>query len=143
MTTAFASPSTYVQGKDLLKTASKYIKPFGDHGILLTDDIVWGLVGKRFYTYLTDDGLKIEHVQFGGESSPEEIDRIKAIAAENDAQFIISLGGGKTNDTTKAVGEQLKIPIVITPTLASNDSPCTMAQCYLLREWQFLKIYVL
>lgn len=139
MTTAFASPSTYVQGKDLLKTASKYIKPFGDHGILLTDDIVWGLVGKRFYTYLTDDGLKIEHVQFGGESSPEEIDRIKAIAAENDAQFIISLGGGKTNDTAKAVGEQLKIPIVITPTLASNDSPCTRLSVIYSENGSFLK----
>ena len=139
MTTAFASPSTYVLGKDLLKTASKYIKPFGDHGILLTDDIVWGLVGKRFYTYLTDDGLKIEHVQFGGESSPEEIDRIKAIAAENDAQFIISLGGGKTNDTAKAVGEQLKIPIVITPTLASNDSPCTRLSVIYSENGSFLK----
>lgn len=139
MTTAFASPSTYVQGKDLLKTASKYIKPFGDHGIILTDDIVWGLVGEKFYNYLTNDGLKIEHVFFGGESSPEEIDRIKAIGDSSDAKFIISFGGGKTNDTTKAVGDQLKIPIVITPTLASNDSPCTRLSVLYSENGEFLK----
>ncbi|MFD1124544.1 glycerol dehydrogenase [Lentilactobacillus raoultii] len=139
MTTAFASPSTYVQGKDLLKTASKYIRPFGDHGILLTDDIVWNLVGQKFYDYLTKDGLTIEHVVFGGESSPEEIDRIKEIGQKADAKFIISLGGGKTNDTTKAVGDQLKIPVVITPTLASNDSPCTRLSVIYTASGEFLK----
>lgn len=138
MTTAFASPSTYVQGKDLLKTASKYIKPFGENGILLTDSIVWGLVGEKFFKYLTEDGLEIEHVEFQGESSPEEIERIKKIGESSNAKFIIALGGGKTNDTTKAVGDELKIPVVITPTLASNDSPCTRLSVIYSEDGEFL-----
>ncbi|KRL77655.1 glycerol dehydrogenase [Secundilactobacillus paracollinoides] len=139
MTTAFASPSTYVQGKGLLKTAAQYIKPFGSHGILLTDDIVWGLVGEDFYGYLTDTGLTIERVAFNGESSPEEIDRVQGIGESTGAKFIISLGGGKTNDTTKAVGDRLKIPIVIVPTLASNDSPCTRLSVIYSETGEFLK----
>ncbi|QMU09149.1 glycerol dehydrogenase [Levilactobacillus suantsaii] len=123
--TAFASPSTYVQDDQLLTHAAPYIAPFGDHGMLLTDDNVWQLVGATFYQNLTDAGLTIAHVTFNGESSPEEIDRIKAIGERTAAKFVMALGGGKTNDTTKAVGDALGIPVVIVPTLASNDSPCT------------------
>ncbi|GAA3193656.1 glycerol dehydrogenase [Lentilactobacillus kefiri] len=139
MTTAFASPSTYVQGKNLLDTAANYIKPYGNNGLLLTDEIVWGLVGEKFYKTLTDAGLDIEHVTFNGESSPEEIDRIKKIGESSNAKFVISLGGGKTNDTTKAVGDQLKIPVVIVPTLASNDSPCTRLSVIYSENGEFLK----
>jgi len=139
MITAFASPSTYVQGDQLLKQAARYIAPFGDHGLLLADDIVWGLIGEEFYKDLTADGLKIEHIHFNGESSPEEIDRIKAIGEEKDAKFVIALGGGKTNDTTKAVGDRLHVPVVIVPTLASNDSPCTRLSVIYSANGEFLK----
>lgn len=100
MITAFASPSTYVQDDQLLTHAAPYIAPFGDHGMLLTDDNVWQLVGATFYQNLTDAGLTIAHVTFNGESSPEEIDRIKAIGERTAAKFVMALGGGKTNDTT-------------------------------------------
>ncbi|KRM30516.1 glycerol dehydrogenase [Agrilactobacillus composti DSM 18527 = JCM 14202] len=139
MTTAFASPSTYVQGKNLLDHAAEYIKPYGDHGLLLTDNNVWNLLGEKFYNTLNQDGLKIEHVEFNGESSPEEIARIQTIGEQSDAKFIIALGGGKTNDTTKAVGDQLKIPVVIAPTLASNDSPCTRLSVIYSENGEFLK----
>lgn len=139
MTTAFASPSTYVQGDQLLEHAAPYIAPFGDHGLLVADDIVWQLLGEHFYNQLTADGLHIEHVHFNGESSPQEIDRIKAIGQEKDAKFVMALGGGKTNDTTKAVGDALAIPVVIVPTLASNDSPCTRLSVIYSPNGEFLK----
>lgn len=122
-----------------MDTAANYIKPYGNNGLLLTDEIVWGLVGEKFYKTLTDAGLDIEHVTFNGESSPEEIDRIKKIGESSNAKFVISLGGGKTNDTTKAVGDQLKIPVVIVPTLASNDSPCTRLSVIYSENGEFLK----
>lgn len=139
MITAFASPATYVQGDRLLPQAARYIAPFGDHGLIIADDIVWELVGDQFYQYLTAAGLKIEHVHFNGESSPEEIARIEAIGQAQDAKFVIALGGGKTNDTTKAVGDQLGIPVVIVPTLASNDSPCTRLSVLYSANGEFLK----
>jgi glycerol dehydrogenase len=37
--------------------------------------------------------------------------------------MVIGLGGGKTSDTAKAVKLQMGIPVVIAPTIASNDSP--------------------
>jgi len=139
MITAFASPSTYVQGDQLLQHAARYIAPFGNRGLLIADDIVWELVGGQFYHHLTADGLKIEHIHFNGESSPEEIARIQAIGEARDAKFVIALGGGKTNDTTKAVGDQLHVPVVIVPTLASNDSPCTRLSVIYSPNGEFLK----
>lgn len=139
MITAFASPSTYVQGDQLLDHAAEYLTPFGNQGLLVADDNVWQLIGQRFYQTLTDDGLTIEHVQFNGESSPEEIARITAIGQQAAAKFIIALGGGKTNDTTKAVGDALGIAVVIVPTLASNDSPCTRLSVLYAENGEFLK----
>lgn len=138
MTTAFASPSTYVQGDGLLKDAAKYIAPFGKQGLLLTDDVVWQLIGEQFYRDLTAAGLTIERVAFNGESSPEEIERIKTIGEQSKAAFVIALGGGKTNDTTKAVGDVLHVPVVIVPTLASNDSPCTRLSVIYSESGEFL-----
>lgn len=79
MITAFASPSTYVQGDRLLQHAARYIAPFGNHGLLIADDIVWELVGGQFYQHLTADGLKIEHIHFNGESSRKRLRGFKLL----------------------------------------------------------------
>ena len=42
-------------------------------------------------------------VEFGGECSPEGIDRVAASASESGADAIVGIGGGKTIDAAKAV----------------------------------------
>src|SRR5699024_7644546 len=39
------------------------------------------------------------------------------------ADVVIGLGGGKTIDTAKAVGDALGIAVVVAPTTASTDAP--------------------
>ncbi|MGB3633192.1 MAG: glycerol dehydrogenase, partial [Rubrobacteraceae bacterium] len=60
---------------------------------------------------------------FGGECSPEEIDRVAEIASESGADAVVGIGGGKTMDTAKSVAHPAGLPLVIVPTIASTDAP--------------------
>lgn len=119
----FASPSRYIQGKNALFTNAKTLKQLGDSPILLCDDVVYGIVGERFESYLIDNGMTPVHVAFNGEASDNEISRVVAIAKENGNDVIIGLGGGKTIDSAKAIADLLAVPVIIAPTIASTDAP--------------------
>ncbi len=62
-------------------------------------------------------------VVFGGECSPEEIDRVAVAASEGGADALVGIGGGKTIDAAKAVAHPAGLPLVVVPTIASTDAP--------------------
>ncbi|MFA5354717.1 MAG: glycerol dehydrogenase, partial [Thermodesulfovibrionales bacterium] len=41
------------------------------------------------------------------------------------AGVIVGMGGGKTIDTAKIAAERAQIPVIIVPTIASTDAPCS------------------
>lgn len=135
----FASPSRYIQGKNALFTNSDIIKKLGQKPVLLCDDIVYGIVGERFEGYLSEHGLPPVHVAFNGEASDNEINRVVAIARENDNDVIIGLGGGKTIDSAKAIADILEIPVIIAPTIASTDAPTSALSVIYTDEGAFEK----
>ena len=57
---------------------------------------------------------------FNGECSYEEIDRIKQLCADQNADAIMALGGGKCLDTAKSTANGTKLAQIMLPTLASN-----------------------
>jgi glycerol dehydrogenase len=64
--------------------------------------------------------------QFGGECSIEEVTKHeKAFGLSNELDCLIAVGGGKCIDAGKCIADRLRIPVVIVPTLASNDAPCS------------------
>lgn len=76
--------------------------------LILSDPIVDEIMGG------TLDGIPgATRVEFGGESSPEEIDRVAKAASENDADAVVGIGGGKTIDATKAVAHPAGLPLVV------------------------------
>ena len=119
----FASPSRYIQGENALFNNIDVIKGLGEHPVILCDDTVYGIVGEKFIDYLTKEGLKPIHVAFNGEASENEIERVVKIGKEENIDFIMSLGGGKSSDSAKAVADVLSIPVIVAPTIASTDAP--------------------
>lgn len=135
----FASPSRYIQGKNALFTNAKTLKQLGDSPILLCDDVVYGIVGERFESYLIDNGMTPVHVAFNGEASDNEINRVVAIAKDNGSNVIIGLGGGKTIDSAKAIADVLTVPVIIAPTIASTDAPTSALSVIYTDEGAFEK----
>ncbi|MDO4680774.1 MAG: glycerol dehydrogenase [Aerococcus sp.] len=139
MEKVFSSPSHYVQGKNILLTGAKYFEALGHTPLLITDDDVWEIIGEKFVKSLSDAGLDIQRESFNGEASDHEIQRIKQVAEDHQADFIIGLGGGKTSDTAKAVADELALPVAIAPTLASTDAPTSALSVIYTDEGNFEK----
>jgi glycerol dehydrogenase len=60
---------------------------------------------------------------FSGECSCAEVTRLVNLAAGSGAVAVVGAGGGKASDTARAVADELNLPAILTPTLASTDSP--------------------
>lgn len=74
------------------------------------------------------NNIKLEVVGYewyGGECTYSNISRLTEIALAKDAEIIIGVGGGKAIDTAKGVGENLNLPIITIPTIASTCAAVT------------------
>ena len=135
----FASPSRYIQGEDTLFENAKQILNLGNHPILLCDNTVYQIVGKKFQSHLSRYGFHVLHVNFNGEASDNEINRVVALAEKEGADLVIGLGGGKTIDSAKAIADLLEVSVVIAPTIASTGAPISALSVIYTEEGAFEK----
>lgn len=124
----FIAPQRYVQCPGALTHLDRYLGLLpGNQALLLASTGAQARHGDTLVAHLETSDLKVARASFNGECSIEEIDRIvsSAESADSRADYLIALGGGKCIDTGKCVAHRLGIPVVIVPTLASNDAPCS------------------
>ena len=123
MEKVFASPSRYVQGKDVLKTGLSHVLALGNRHLLLCDPIVYDLVGKELEENLVKEGAFVHREIFHGEATNDEVRRVAEVVKEHQLNVVIGLGGGKSIDTAKAIADDSNCPVAILPTIASTDAP--------------------
>lgn len=119
----FISPKKYIQGAGILSQIGEEVAKIGQTPLILSDSIVWGITGKAVEESFEASGTTYLYEEFSGEASNTEISRITKVGTDKKADVVIGLGGGKTIDTAKAVGDALGIPVVVAPTTASTDAP--------------------
>lgn len=117
-------PNRYMQGDRAIESLGKELACFGQKGFVLCDPFVYDTLLPAFRESL-ENALNVEITCFGGECSDEEIENLVARAGQFGSQVVAGIGGGKTMDTAKAVAHSLKTPVVIVPTIASSDAPCS------------------
>jgi len=71
-----------------------------------------------------------------------EVDRVKAVFEANGCDVLLAVGGGKCIDTGKAVAHEEKVPVVVIPTIASTDAPCSALTVLYTEEHVFDSYYV-
>jgi len=93
-------------------------------------------------SYLNDTTLKQFQVEeFGGECSRKETDRLLEITRTKNIGVVAGMGGGKTLDTAKIVADKAGIPVIIIPTIASTDAPCSGCAVVYSEEGVFESVY--
>lgn len=68
------------------------------------------------------DGAR--HIPYGGHCTPEDISAL-TLAAGNDREVVIGVGGGALLDTAKALARRLGVPFVAIPTIAATCAAWT------------------
>ena len=137
MAKIIGSPTRYIQGRGELANLAKHAGAIGETMFILVDKFVKPLVMPSIEAGMGD--RKFEVVEFGGECSMTEINRVIEVLKEKGGDVVVGIGGGKTHDTAKAVGYYTGHPVVIVPTIASTDAPCSALSVIYTDEGVFEK----
>ncbi|WP_319202299.1 glycerol dehydrogenase [uncultured Ilyobacter sp.] len=116
------SPGKYVQGNGAIGNLASHA---GKKSLVIADDFVMNLTKEKISKSFSDKEIPVDFELFNGECSKVEISRIKDKIETFGSEIIIGVGGGKTLDTAKAVAYYTNLPVVIAPTIASTDAPCS------------------
>ena len=69
--------------------------------------------------------MELVFEEFQGECCETEIKRLGSRFQENKCDLVVGVGGGKIHDSAKAAAYYQGAPVVIIPTIASTDAPCS------------------
>ena len=123
MTKIIASPNRYIQGKGELHNLAMHASMLGDHLFLLIDKNIKSFVLPTIASGMNDTTYDV--LEFDGECCMAQIHQVMDVVKSKGGNVIIGVGGGKTHDLAKAVGYYTNHPVVIVPTSASTDAPCS------------------
>ena len=121
------APSRYVQGPGVIRQIGEMAKnlTLGEHVLVICGRSAMAITKDDVETSLREQGLTSTIEKFNGECCMDEINRINALGEQVGANLIIGIGGGKVIDTAKAVAHNLRLALMIVPTVASTDAPCS------------------
>jgi glycerol dehydrogenase len=122
---AYGGPGKYIQGPGEIDRLPAHLKSLGDSAFLLVDGFVLDTMGDALRELLATSGLPYEMERFRGECSSEEIARVETLVRSQSATVVAGIGGGKTADTAKAAACRTGARLLIAPTIASTDAPCS------------------
>lgn len=125
MSKILKSPSEYIQGQNVLAEFDKYLDSMGKRLLILIDPFVDSFLHSSLDACFEGKDFTLFYEKFQGECCQRLIDQLADTAKENRCTAVVGIGGGKTLDTAKGVAHYAGLPMVIVPTIASSDAPCS------------------
>ncbi|MFA5206116.1 MAG: glycerol dehydrogenase [Lentisphaeria bacterium] len=116
-------PGKYIQGEGVLEQLPHWVGVLGKNGLILASRTVREKILAPHLPELTAKGIRIE--PFHGECCEEELARLAGIISREQVGLLVGMGGGKAIDTAKIAADRAGIPVIIVPTIASTDAPCS------------------
>lgn len=128
----------YIQGPGILDQLGRYLSMIGGErpGVLLPSDLPPS-IGQTIETAFAAMDVPIVRSQFAGQCSSEEIEAQVKTFRPSSVDVLVAVGGGKVIDAAKCIARRLQTPLIVCPTLASTDAPCSAAAVVYTAEGAF------
>jgi glycerol dehydrogenase len=106
MSRALISPGKYIQGAGVITEIGAHAAKLGSCALVLGGRTALSMCGQQIAASLAAKQLACHQEIFGGVSSRSEI-------------------GGMSIDAGKVVAHELKVPVIVVPTIATTNAPCS------------------
>ena len=134
-----AFPGKYIQGEHAITALPGLIQLLGKKGLIIASPTVKSKILP--VSCLEDSDVNFSTEVFNGECCEKELKRIQEIVVNRKADIIVGMGGGKTIDAAKIIADRAGIPVIIVPTIASTDAPCSGCAVIYSAEGIFQSVY--
>lgn len=125
MSRILLAPSRYIQGAGAINDIGTHAGRLGAKALLTGGKTALTHCGPAIESSLSRQKITCHQENFNGECSATEISRLVDVAKRHDVDQIIAVGGGKVIDTGKAVAYEMRVPVIVVPTIAATDAPCS------------------
>lgn len=125
MSYVIKAPAKYVQGAGELKNLGLNAKKLGNKFFVICSKNSRERFGAAVSESFASQEKEAVFGFFNGEATKEEVAAKTEECKAGGCDAVVGLGGGKVIDTAKTVAENLGLPCIIVPTVASNDAPCS------------------
>ncbi len=132
-------PGKYIQGVGALEELPSLIKLFGRKGLILASPTSHKKILPDSGMDLNAHSVAVE--RFAGECCEKELSRVAAIIREKNVDVLVGMGGGKAIDTAKIAADRANIPVLVVPTIASTDAPCSGCAVLYSEQGVFESVY--
>lgn len=119
--TGIRFPGKYIQGPGALAQLGNGATLPGASPLVVLDTGLFEVLSAEISQILPAAPL----LRHAGDCTLQEVARITERAKAAQAGLIIGIGGGKVVDTVKAVAADLNLAVVVVPTIAASDAPCS------------------
>ncbi len=130
-------PHRYIQGNGIIDRLGHYLSVISScrPAVLMTEGGEKRF-GDRVEKSFSSVGKETRTEIFEGECSIEEVERLAGVlrTTGEPVDSVVAVGGGKCIDAAKCVAFRLSVPVVICPTIASTDAPCSAVSVMYSRE---------
>lgn len=139
----FTAPNRYIQGYGIVEEFGKLISHLGSKPFILGGKTAISIIKNSVSKSVEENAMKCKFAVFNGTGSRSDVAGLVEKANDFGTDLIVGAGGGLAIDTAKAVTYEMDLPLVILPTVASTDAPCSAGAVQHTDDHQFDRVIAL
>ncbi len=137
MIKTLTAPNRYIQGYGAIRDFGKYTIHLGSRPFIIGGKTALSTIRDGVLKSAAENTMECEFAVFSGKGTRAEASAFASKAIAFGADMIVGAGGGLVIDASKAVAFETDLPLVIIPTIASTDAPCSREALQYTEDHQF------